>query len=147
MHAAQETQKVQADSDNFDVQRIRQDFPILTEKVHGRPLVYLDSAATSQKPQVVIDALNLYYNEQNSNVHRGVHTLSQLATREYEDARVKIQRFLNAADLHEIIFTSGTTAGINLVALSYGRKFVHAGDEIIISAMEHHSNIVPWQML
>ncbi|MDQ3011059.1 MAG: aminotransferase class V-fold PLP-dependent enzyme, partial [Acidobacteriota bacterium] len=132
---------------SFDVHRIRKDFPILNEKVHGRPLVYLDSAATSQKPQVVLDALQRYYAEQNSNVHRGVHTLSQLATREYEDARVKIQHFINAAESHEIIFTSGTTAGINLVALSYGRKFVHAGDEIIISTLEHHSNIVPWQML
>ncbi len=132
---------------NFDVERIRKDFPILNEKIHGRPLVYLDNAATSQKPQMVIDALTRYYAEQNSNIHRGVHYLSQLATREYEDARVKIQHFINAADSHEIIFTSGTTAGINLVALSYGRKFVHAGDEIIISTMEHHSNIVPWQML
>ncbi|MGH9802820.1 MAG: aminotransferase class V-fold PLP-dependent enzyme, partial [Blastocatellia bacterium] len=132
---------------SFDVERIRKDFPILNRKVHGRSLVYLDNAATSQKPQMVIDALTRYYAEQNSNIHRGVHYLSQLATREYEDARVKIQHFINAADPHEIIFTSGTTAGINLVALSYGRKFVHAGDEIIISAMEHHSNIVPWQML
>lgn len=138
---------LEAEKNNFDVHRIRQDFPILTEKVHGRSLVYLDSAATSQKPQAVIDALNLYYEKQNANVHRGVHYLSQLATREHEDARVKIQRFINAAESHEVIFTRGTTEGINLVALSYGRKFVHAGDEIIISALEHHSNIVPWQML
>lgn len=147
MQAALERETAQSNSSNFDVERIRQDFPILNETVHGRPLVYLDSAATSQKPQVVIDALDRYYAQQNSNVHRGVHYLSQLATREYEDARVKIQHFLNAADSHEIIFTRGTTEGINLVALSFGRKFVHAGDEIIISAMEHHSNIVPWQML
>lgn len=150
MQAAQEAEKTQAVGNNenaFDVHRVREDFPILTRQVHGRPLVYLDSAATSQKPQVVIDALTRYYNDQNSNVHRGVHYLSQLATREYEDARVKIQRFINAAESHEIIFTGGTTAGINLVALSYGRKHVHAGDEIIISALEHHSNIVPWQML
>jgi cysteine desulfurase / selenocysteine lyase len=150
MQAAQEAEKTQAVGNNenaFDIHRVREDFPILTRQVHGRPLVYLDSAATSQKPQVVIDALTRYYNDQNSNVHRGVHYLSQLATREYEDARVKIQRFLNAAESHEIIFTGGTTAGINLVALSYGRKHVHAGDEIIISALEHHSNIVPWQML
>src|SRR5689334_20708085 len=151
MQAAQEVEKEmnanQTGGGRFDVRRIRRDFPILKEKVHGRPLVYLDSAATSQKPQVVIDALNRYYTEQNSNVHRGVHYLSQLATREYEDARVKIQRFLNAAESHEIIFTRGTTEGINLVALSYGRKFIHAGDEVIISTLEHHSNIVPWQML
>ncbi len=132
---------------NFDVHRIREDFPILKQEVHGRPLVYLDSAATSQKPQVVIDRITRYYAEENSNVHRGVHALSQLATREYDDARVKVQRFLNAAESHEIIFTRGTTEGINLVAQSYGRKFVHAGDEIIISAIEHHSNIVPWQIL
>ncbi len=151
MQAAQEVEKEmnadQTGGGRFDVRRIRRDFPILNEKVHGRPLVYLDSAATSQKPQVVVDALQRYYTEQNSNVHRGVHYLSQLATREYEDARVKIQRFLNAAESHEIIFTRGTTEGINLVALSFGRKFVHAGDEVIISALEHHSNIVPWQML
>ncbi|HKE05165.1 MAG TPA: cysteine desulfurase, partial [Blastocatellia bacterium] len=134
-------------TNQFDVNRIREDFPILKQQVHGRPLVYLDSAATSQKPQVVIDAIKDYYAEQNANVHRGVHYLSQLATREYEDARVKIQRFINAAETHEIIYTRGATEGINLVAQSYGRKFVHEGDEIIISAMEHHSNIVPWQML
>lgn len=131
----------------FEINRIRQDFPILQQKVHGRPLVYLDSAATSQKPQVVIDALTRYYTEQNSNVHRGVHYLSQLATREYEGARVKVQKFLNAAEEHEIIFTRGTTDSINLVALSFGRKFVKEGDEVVISALEHHSNIVPWQML
>lgn len=131
----------------FEVKRIREDFPILQRTVNGSPLVYLDSAATSQKPQVVIDALTRYYNEQNSNVHRGVHSLSQLATREYEGARVKVQKFINAAEEHEIIFTRGTTESINLVALSFGRKFVQAGDEIVISALEHHSNIVPWQML
>lgn len=141
MQAATNTKK------SFDIDRIRQDFPILQQTVHGRPLVYLDNAATSQKPQVVIDALTRYYTEQNSNIHRGVHYLSQLATREYEGARVKVQKFLNAAEEHEIIFTRGTTDSINLVALSYGRKFVKEGDEIIISAMEHHSNIVPWQML
>jgi cysteine desulfurase/selenocysteine lyase len=132
---------------NFDVQQIRQDFPILKQEVHGRPLVYLDNAATSQKPQSVIDAIDRYYEEQNANIHRGVHFLSQLATREYEEARVKIQRFINAAESHEIIFTRGTTESINLVANSYGRKFVREGDEIVISAMEHHSNIVPWQLL
>jgi cysteine desulfurase / selenocysteine lyase len=141
MQAATNTKKT------FDIDRIRQDFPILQQKVHGRPLVYLDNAATSQKPQVVIDALTRYYTEQNSNIHRGVHYLSQLATREYEGARVKVQKFINAAEEHEIIFTRGTTDSINLVALSYGRKFVKEGDEIVISALEHHSNIVPWQML
>jgi cysteine desulfurase/selenocysteine lyase len=132
---------------NFDAERIRRDFPILDREVHGRKLVYLDSAATSQKPQVVLDRLQQYYAEENSNVHRGVHYLSQLATREYEDARVRIQHFLNAAESREIIYTRGATESINLVAQSYGRKYVHAGDEIIISALEHHSNIVPWQML
>jgi cysteine desulfurase / selenocysteine lyase len=132
---------------NFDAQQIRKDFPILKQEIHGRPLVYLDNAATSQKPQAVIDAIDRYYKEQNANVHRGVHFLSQLATREYEEARVKIQRFINAAESHEIIFTRGTTESINLVAHSFGRKFVREGDEIVISAMEHHSNIVPWQLL
>jgi cysteine desulfurase/selenocysteine lyase len=132
---------------NFDAQQIRKDFPILRQEVHGRPLVYLDNAATSQKPQAVIDAIDHYYKEQNANIHRGVHFLSQLATREYEDARVKVQRFINAAESHEIIFTRGTTESINLVANSFGRKFVREGDEIVISAMEHHSNIVPWQLL
>ncbi|MCI0662340.1 MAG: cysteine desulfurase [Acidobacteria bacterium] len=132
---------------NFDVQRIRNDFPILKQEIHGRPLVYLDSAATTQKPQVVIEAINRYYTEQNANVHRGVYYLSQLATREYEEARVKIRRLINAGETHEIIFTRSTTEGINLVAHSYGRKFIRENDEIVISAMEHHSNIVPWQML
>lgn len=142
-----ETKKTQSEVAPLDVDRIREDFPILKQQVHGRPLIYLDSAATSQKPQAVIDATSRFYEEQNSNVHRGVHYLSQLATREYEDARVKLQRFINAAESHEIIYTRGTTESINLVAYSYGRKFVHEGDEIIISAMEHHSNIVPWQLL
>ncbi len=131
----------------FDINRIRADFPILKLEVHGKPLVYLDNAATSHKPQVVIDAITRYYAEQNSNIHRGVHYLSQLASQEYEDARNKIRKFINAADVQEVIFTSGTTEGINLVALSYGRRFIKEGDEIIISAMEHHANIVPWQML
>ncbi len=131
----------------FDVNRVRADFPILNQQVYGRPLVYLDNAATSQKPSVVIDALNDYYTKANANVHRGVHYLSQLATREYEEARHKVKCFLNAADTREIIFTRGTTESINLVASSYGRRFLKEGDEIIISAMEHHSNIVPWQLL
>lgn len=141
------TEETVSPFDPFDVDRVREDFPILKQEVHGRPLVYLDNAATSQKPQVVIDAITRYYAEQNANVHRGVHYLSQLATREYEDARVKIQRFINAAESHEIIYTRGATESINLVSQSYGRKFVHEGDEIIISTLEHHSNIVPWQLL
>jgi cysteine desulfurase/selenocysteine lyase len=131
----------------LNVARIREDFPILRQKVHGKPLVYLDNAATSQKPQVVIDALARYYSSQNANIHRGVHALSELATYEYEKARGKVKLFLNAAESREIVFVRGTTEGINLVAQSYGRKFLRAGDEIIISAMEHHSNIVPWQLL
>ncbi len=131
----------------FDVWDIRRDFPILGRRVNGKPLVYLDNAATAQKPQVVIDTLDRFYREENSNVHRGVHFLSQLATEEYEKARVTVQRFLNAAEAREIIFVRGTTEGINLVASTFGRSQVKAGDEILVSAMEHHSNIVPWQML
>jgi cysteine desulfurase/selenocysteine lyase len=131
----------------FDVERIRRDFPILTTQVKGRPLVYLDSAATAQRPQVVIDAVNRFYTEQNANVHRGVHYLSEVATREFDGARVKVQHFLNAAESHEIILTHGVTESINLVANSYGSKFIGAGDEILLTMMEHHSNIVPWQLL
>jgi cysteine desulfurase/selenocysteine lyase len=131
----------------FDVYKIREDFPILNQQVNGRPLVYLDNAATSQKPQVVLDALQHYYRMDNSNVHRGVHELSQRATKAYEDVRVKVQHFLNARESREIIFVRGTTEAINLVAMTYGRKNVGAGDEVIISALEHHSNIVPWQIL
>jgi cysteine desulfurase/selenocysteine lyase len=123
------------------------DFPILREKVRGRPLVYLDNAATSQKPQVVIETLQKYYSRENANIHRGIHFLSERATQTYEDARAKVRAFLNAAESREIIFVRGTTEGINLVAQSYGRKFVGEEDEIILSAMEHHSNIVPWQIL
>ena len=130
-----------------EVNRIREEFPILKQTVNGKPLVYLDNAATSQKPQSVIDALVNYYSTENSNVHRGVHTLSQRATDDYEEARSKVRRFLNAEDDREIIFVRGTTEAINLVAQSFGRQNIHEGDEIIISAMEHHSNIVPWQML
>ena len=131
----------------LDVERIRKDFPILHQEVHGRPLVYLDSAATSQKPQVVLDALADYYAHDNANVHRGVHQLSERATEAYEGARARIQRFLNAAHPREIVFVRGTTEGINLVAQTYGRRTVGPGDEVIITALEHHSNIVPWQML
>ncbi len=132
---------------SFDVQRIREDFPILRHWVSGKPLVYLDNAATSQKPKVVLDAMNHYYLEENSNIHRGVHTLSDKATQSYEAARVKVQKRINASSAKEIIFTRGTTESINLVASSYGRKHVQRGDIVLISAMEHHSNIVPWQML
>ncbi|MGH7413539.1 MAG: SufS family cysteine desulfurase, partial [Candidatus Rokuibacteriota bacterium] len=126
---------------------VRKDFPILHQEVHGRPLVYLDSAATSQKPQVVIDALADYYARDNANVHRGVHRLSERATEAYEGARARIRRFLNAAHPREIVFVRGTTEGINLVAQAYGRQTVGPGDEVVITALEHHSNIVPWQML
>jgi cysteine desulfurase/selenocysteine lyase len=129
------------------VGRLREDFPILRETVHGRPLVYLDNAATTQKPQAVIDATTGYYSTENANIHRGIHHLSEKATRRYEDARETVRRFVNARDTQEIVFVRGTTEAINLVAQSYGRSFLTAGDEIVISAMEHHSNIVPWQML
>jgi cysteine desulfurase/selenocysteine lyase len=131
----------------FDVERIRRDFPILSQIVRGRPLVYLDNAATTQKPQSVIDRLVRYYQEENSNVHRGVHYLSEVATVAYEDSRTTVKRFLNARSEKEIIFTRGTTESINLVMQTWGRKHVGSGDEVIISAIEHHSNIVPWQML
>ncbi|MBI3579721.1 MAG: aminotransferase class V-fold PLP-dependent enzyme, partial [Ignavibacteriales bacterium] len=133
--------------ERFDVARIRKDFPILSQKVHGKPLAYLDNAATSQKPQFVINAISEYYRSENSNIHRGVHYLSEKATQDYENVRAKVQRFINASSTKEIIFTRGTTESINLVASAYGRKFITAGDEILISAMEHHSNIVPWQIL
>ena len=131
----------------FDAERVRADFPVLQQLVNGKPLVYLDNGATSQKPQAVIDELVRYYSTENANVHRGVHTLSQNATEDYEGARAKVKRLLNAADDHEIIFTRGTTDSINMVAQSYGRQNIGPGDEIIVSNMEHHSNIVPWQML
>ena len=133
--------------ERFDVARWRADFPILREHVHGHPLVYLDNAATTQKPQSVIDALADYYARDNANVHRGVHTLSQQATDAYEAARGKVQRFINAVAPEEIIFAAGATAAINLVAQSFARPILSAGDEILISAMEHHSNIVPWQLV
>ena len=131
----------------LDVARIREDFPILKTMVNGKPLVYLDNAATAQKPQTVLDTLHRYYTEENSNIHRGVHYLSQVATKDYEDARAKVRSFLNAPDDKQIIFVRGATEGINLVAGSYGRQNVGAGDEVIVTAMEHHSNIVPWQIL
>lgn len=133
--------------EKFDINKIRNDFPILKREVNGKPLVYLDNGATTQKPKFVIDAITNYYEEMNSNVHRGVHYLSQLSTDAFEVTRRKVQQFINAKEEAEIIITKGTTESINLVASCFGKAFVHEGDEIIISAMEHHSNIVPWQML
>jgi cysteine desulfurase/selenocysteine lyase len=131
----------------FDVQKIRRDFPILSERVHGKPLVYLDSANTSQKPLAVLEAMDAYYRHANANIHRATHLLSERATALYEGARAKAAAFINAPDPRTIVLTKGTTDGINLVAQSYGRTMLRAGDEIVISWLEHHSNIVPWQML
>ncbi len=131
----------------FDVRRIRRDFPILSERVHGKPLVYLDNAATAQKPQSVIDAMVRSLTVENANIHRGVHLLSERATRSFEDARAAVRRFINAGDAREVVFVRGATEAINLVAQTYGRTHVGAGDEILISTLEHHSNIVPWQLL
>ena len=147
MKAVKETTSAGSERARFDVVAARRDFPILSRTVHGKPLVYLDNGATSQKPQVVIDTLSRYYREENANIHRGVHYLSEQATAAYEEAREKIQAFINAGHKEEIIFLRGTTEAINLVAQSYGRSFLKPGDEIVVSAMEHHSNIVPWQML
>jgi len=130
----------------FDIKKIRADFPILSRQVNGKPLVYFDNGATSQKPQVVIDAIATYYQEINANIHRGVHTLSQLATNAYEESRIKIQNHINAPFSHEVLFTSGTTHSVNLVANGFA-SILKAGDEVLVSALEHHSNIVPWQML
>jgi cysteine desulfurase/selenocysteine lyase len=131
----------------WDVERIRADFPVLQQTVNGKPLIYLDNSASSQVPQVVIDRGSIYLEQEHSNIHRGVHYLSQKATTAYEGAREKVKRFINARESRECIFVRGATEGINLVMYGYGRKFIGAGDEIIISAMEHHANIVPWQML
>jgi cysteine desulfurase/selenocysteine lyase len=131
----------------FDINNIRNDFPILSRKVNGKPLIYLDSGATAQKPKQVIDAIEKYYSEQNANIHRAVHRLSQDITTIYENARTTVQKHINAKHVHEIIFTHGTTESINLVATTFGKKFVNAGDEILITEMEHHSNILPWQQL
>ena len=132
---------------SWDIENIRKDFPVLSQTVNGKPLVYLDNAASSQVPQSVIDRTSKYLAEEHSNIHRGVHYLSQHATTAYEAAREKVKRFINAPDVKECIFVRGTTEGINLVAHSYGRKFIHEGDEILVSEMEHHSNIIPWQMI
>ena len=131
----------------WDVENIRKDFPVLSQTVNGKPLVYLDNAASSQVPQIVIDRGSKYLREEHSNIHRGVHYLSQHATTAYEAAREKVKRFINAPDVKECIFVRGCTEGVNLVAHSYGRKFIGEGDEILVSQMEHHSNIIPWQMI
>lgn len=145
--ATMERSFVEGQNLTWDVERVRADFPVLHQTVNGKPLVYLDNGASSQVPQVVIDRGSLYIEQEHSNIHRGVHYLSQKATTAYEGAREKVKRFINARDSKECIFVRGATEGINLVMHGYGRKFVNAGDEIIISAMEHHANIVPWQML
>jgi cysteine desulfurase / selenocysteine lyase len=136
-----------SNSAGFDVEKVRRDFPILARDVRGKKLVYLDNAATSQKPREVIDAITRYYEQENANIHRGVHFLSQLATSEHDRAREAVRGFINASDVKELIFVRGTTEAINLVAQTYGRTHVGAGDEVLITAMEHHSNIVPWQLL
>ena len=147
LDAERQSATARAAERSIDVQRIRTDFPILHQKVHGKPLVYLDNAATSQKPRAVIDAITHYYEHTNANIHRGVHFLSERATADYEATRKTARNFLNAAHSHEIIFVRGATEGINLVAQTFGRVHIHSGDEVLITAMEHHSNIVPWQML
>ena len=131
----------------LNIEAIRKQFPILHQEVNGKPLIYFDNAATSQKPQSVIDALTHYYNTDNANIHRGIHTLAERATTAFEDTRKAVAKFINASEPEEVIFTKGTTEGINLVASTYGRKFIGEGEEIIISGLEHHSNIVPWQIL
>ena len=147
METTRPAEAARGGADSFDVERVRRDFPVLRQTVNGKPLVYLDNAASSQVPQVVIDRGGKYLREEHSNIHRGVHYLSQRATSAYEGAREKVRRFINARDAKECIFVRGCTEGINLVMHGYGRKFVSEGDEIIVSAMEHHANIVPWQML
>ena len=132
---------------SLDIQSIRKQFPVLHQEVNGKPLIYFDNAATNQKPSSVIKALDHYYETDNANIHRGVHTLAERATADFEETRKKVAAFLNTKEVEEVIFTKGTTESINLVASTWGRKFVKEGDEIIISTLEHHSNIVPWQML
>jgi cysteine desulfurase/selenocysteine lyase len=132
---------------SLDINKIRQDFPILNQTLYGKPLAYFDNGATTQKPQVVLDTITHFYNSINANIHRGVHKLSEESTKAYEEARETVRSFINAKNTNEVIFTSGATASINLVAFSFGETFVHEGDEVIVSEMEHHSNIVPWQML
>lgn len=136
-----------AEKKGLDIAKIREEFPILHQEVNGKPLIYFDNAATNQKPQRVIDALSHHYETDNANIHRGIHTLAERSTAAFEDTRKAVQRFINANEWEEIIFTKGTSESINLVASSYGRKYLNEGDEVLISAMEHHSNIVPWQMI
>ena len=131
----------------LNIEQVRSDFPILTQTVHGRPLVYLDNAATAQKPVQVLDAMDEMHRRLNANVHRGAHWLSEQSTEKYEHAREAVRAFINADSTQEIVFTSGTTGAINLVAFSFGEAFVGEGDEVLVTEMEHHSNIVPWQML
>src|SRR6478735_4040709 len=131
----------------INVQAIREKFPILHQKVNGKDLIYFDNAATNQKPKQVIDALTNYYQGYNANIHRGIHTLAEKATKAFEETRSAMQQFINAKHVEEIIFTRGVTESINLVASSYGRTFLNEGDEVIVSGLEHHSNIVPWQMI
>jgi cysteine desulfurase/selenocysteine lyase len=131
----------------LDVEAVRREFPVLAQRVHGKPLVYLDSAATSQKPRAVIDAVSRFYAEDNANVHRGVHALAERATAQFEAARAKVQRFIGAARPEEIVFVRGVTEAVNLVAQTFGRSRLRAGDEIVVTALEHHSNLVPWQLL
>ena len=142
-----QNKKMTTKTNILNIEAIRKDFPILSREVNGKPLVYLDNGASSQKPKQVIDVISHYYEYENSNIHRGIHTLSQEATNAYEESRKTVQSFINAKHDHEVIFTAGTTESINLVASSFGKKFIQKGDEIIISTMEHHSNIVPWQMV
>ena len=130
-----------------DISKLRKDFPILDQKMNGEPLVYLDSAATTQKPKQVIDAINNYYLHDNANVHRGVYELSERATNQFEQVREKVRKFINAKSEREIVYTRGTTDGLNMIASTYGEAFIHEGDEIVISYMEHHSNLIPWQQL
>ena len=146
MQQLQTTERGRSD-ESFDVARVREDFPVLAERVHGKPLAYLDNAATAQKPRAVLHRLARYYETENSNIHRGVHRLSEKATQAYEDARGTLRRFVNAAEDREIVFVRGATEAINLVARCYGGARLQPGDEVVVSAMEHHSNIVPWQIV
>ena len=134
-------------ANHFDIDKIREQFPVLHQEVNGKPLIYFDNAATNQKPKRVIEALSYHYEHDNANIHRGIHTLAERATKAFEDTRKLVAEFINAPEAEEVIFTKGTTESINLVASTFGRKFIQAGDEIVVSMMEHHSNIVPWQML
>jgi cysteine desulfurase/selenocysteine lyase len=138
---------VSSNIQDIDIQKIRSRFPVLHQTVNGKPLVYFDNAATNQKPKEVIDAISEYYEGYNANIHRGIHTLAEKATKAYEATRKVLADFINSSEVEEVIFTKGTTESINLVASTYGRKFINENDEIIISGLEHHSNIVPWQMI